>query len=351
MKHPRLARCLPWLLIAVCPPLLGHCGGAVEHGTETGNPPVVEQQKLHVVLHDDGVVVLGDPGAVSPGATVTVTNVRSGDRSEATAGADGSVSVGVPGTLADEYEVTVSSGGRSQTVRVLASAGTSDAAGASGKSGNELASASCDALEQNLRAQVADQFAAASTACQVDSDCTWGGDVGCYYTCGGPIVSVGGLAAAQRAILESTAPVCAELTSRCPGRGPPGCPALAGGNPTLGCSNGSCEVLSCDDLQSRMNQRLSEIQEQVPRDCAVDADCTLINPRVGCLTSCGTQPIVQAGSSDQTTPLVKRADDSICGAFELQGCPAPIPPPCGATTEPRAACVSGKCDIEYVPRF
>jgi hypothetical protein len=138
MKLSRLARCLPRLLLALCPPLLGHCGGAVEHGTETGNPPVVEQQKLHVGLHDDGVVVVGDPGAVSPGATVVVTNVRSGERSEASAGADGSVSVSVPGTLDDEYEVTVSSGGRSQTVLVSASAGASA----------ELASASCDSLEQ-----------------------------------------------------------------------------------------------------------------------------------------------------------------------------------------------------------
>src|SRR3954468_834648 len=113
MKPLRLARCLPWLWIAVCPPLLGHCGGAVEHGTETGNPPVIEQQKLHVVLHDDGVVVVGDPGAVSPGASVAVTNTRTGAHAEASAGSDGSVSVSVHGTLDDEYEVTVSSEGRS----------------------------------------------------------------------------------------------------------------------------------------------------------------------------------------------------------------------------------------------
>ena len=118
MKHLRFAHLFPWLLIAICPPLLGHCGGALEHGTETGNPPVVEQQKLHVVLHDDGVEVVGEGGAVSPGATVTVTNTRSGDRAEAIARADGSVNVSVPGTLADEYEVTVASSGGSQTVRV-----------------------------------------------------------------------------------------------------------------------------------------------------------------------------------------------------------------------------------------
>src|SRR3954471_24853170 len=108
MKHLRLARCLPWLLIAVCPPLLGRCGGAVEHGTETGNPPVVEQQKLHVVLRDTGVEVVGDAGAVSPGASVRVTNRTTGESTEATARADGSVNIVVPGSPQDEYEVTVS---------------------------------------------------------------------------------------------------------------------------------------------------------------------------------------------------------------------------------------------------
>src|SRR5215471_11848241 len=104
MKHFRLTRFLPWLLIAVCPPLLGHCGGAVEHGTETGNPPVVEEKKLHVVLHDDGAEVVGDAGAVPAGASVTVTNTRSGDHVQAIASADGSLNVSVPGTLGDEYE-------------------------------------------------------------------------------------------------------------------------------------------------------------------------------------------------------------------------------------------------------
>ena len=122
MKHFRFARLLPWLVISLCPPLLGRCGGALEHGTETGNPPVIEQQKLHVVLHDDGVEVVGEAGSVSPGASVTVTNTRTGEHAEAIARADGSVSVSVPGTLTDEYEVTVSSGGGSQSVRVKASA-------------------------------------------------------------------------------------------------------------------------------------------------------------------------------------------------------------------------------------
>src|SRR4051794_8669728 len=102
MKHSTPSRLLPWLLIAVCPVLLGHCGGAVEHGTATGNPPVVEQQKLHVVLRDTGVELVGDAGTVSPGASVRVTNRTTGQSAEATAHGDGSVNIVVPGSLQDE---------------------------------------------------------------------------------------------------------------------------------------------------------------------------------------------------------------------------------------------------------
>jgi hypothetical protein len=333
----RFIRLLPWLVISLCPPLLGHCGGALEHGTETGNPPVVEQQKLHVVLHDDGVQVVGEAGSVSAGATVTVTNTRNGDHAEAIARADGSLSVNVPGTLDDEYEVTVTSAGASQTVQVSAGAGASAA---------DLARASCDALAQSLNAQVTAGYAAASKACQVDSDCTTGGDVGCYFACNGPSLSRAGEQAAQQSLLESTAPLCAELTRRCTPAGPIDCPPPV---TTPGCNDGACQILSCADLQIRMGQRLRDIQEQVPRDCAIDADCALINPQVRCLTSCSTQPIVQAGIADQTTPLVQSADDSICGKFALLGCPAPIPPPCVQRAEPRAACAAGQCEIAYTP--
>ncbi|HEU4583412.1 MAG TPA: carboxypeptidase-like regulatory domain-containing protein [Polyangiaceae bacterium] len=341
MKQLRIAHCLPWLLIAISPPLLNHCGGAVEHGTETGNPPVVEQQKLHVVLHEDGVLVVGDPGAVSPGASVSVTNTRSGARSEASAGSDGSVSVSVPGTLEDEYEVTVSSVGRSQTVRVSAAA-----SGATNTGG--LAATSCDGLEQLLRDQVDSEYTAASKACQVDSDCTTTGAVGCYYTCGGPISSVAGLQAAQRALLESTAPVCAELTSRCPGRGPPGCPLLFN---TIACNDGTCGQLRCADFPKRIGQQISALLDEA-RDCTSDADCTLIPADVSCVDGCGPTSIsVRADREAQLSSGIQDIDERLCTEFAQRPCP-PLPaPPClpplpGLT---RPVCNAGKCDSEFTP--
>ncbi|MEO8178469.1 MAG: carboxypeptidase-like regulatory domain-containing protein [Deltaproteobacteria bacterium] len=346
MKHLPLTRLLFWLLVAICPPLLGHCGGAVEHGTETGNPPIVEQQKLHIVLRGTGIEVVGDAGAVSPGAYVSVTNRTTGQSAESTGRADGSVSVIVPGSLQDEYEVTVSNGSGSQTVRVAA-----ETSGAAGSSGTELANASCDALGQTLSQSVTAAYTEASKACQADSDCTTGGDVGCYYGCGGPIVSVSGKAAAEAAIVQDTAPLCAELSRRCGPRGPPGCPYQT--PTTMGCENGSCQVLSCNDLESRATARVNDTLQRAPRDCGVDADCSLIFSVGRCVFDCGRAIYsVTASIVSQLNQGVLLAQDRLCTEFESRGCASPIPLPCGpgeSPTTPHAICVSRQCDVQYVP--
>jgi hypothetical protein len=223
MKHLRFARLLPWLLIAVCPPLLSRCGGALEHGTETGNPPVVEQQKLHVVLHEDGVEVVGEAGSVSPGASVTVTNTRSGDHAEAIARADGSVNVSVPGTLMDEYEVTVSSGGGSQSVRVTAaSAGDSTSTNAASTNADAGLSerSTCNNLETALVQRVQADYAAADQSCQSVADCTDSArTLSCYAGCYSFTVSASAAAATQTAIEQDIAPLCSQLTGCVRGQG------------------------------------------------------------------------------------------------------------------------------------
>jgi hypothetical protein len=349
MKHFTFTRWLPWLLIALCPPLLGQCGGDVTHGTETGNPPVVEEQKLHIVLRETGVEVVGDPGAVSAGASFAVTNRTTGAHAEATAAADGSVNVVVPGTLQDEYDVTVSNAAGSQTVQITAQ--TSAATGGTGGSGSELASASCDSLIQTLSEQVTAAYSAASKACQADSDCTTGGDVGCYYGCGGPIVSTVGKLSAEAAIAQDTAPLCAELSQRCGPRGPPGCPFQTPA--TLACGNGTCQILSCDDLGQRAAAAVEDLAERAPRDCTVDTDCRVVSFRsdVSCVASCGEfNHSVATRVLEQLVQSALRVKDSFCTEFESRGCPPPLALPClPPTSTPRAVCVTGQCDIQYVP--
>ena len=87
-------------------------------GTETGNPPAIAAQLIHVeAVDDDHVRVSGGPGAIDPGGgEVTITNTtRDGEPVVAKIDDDGSFSVELPGSPDDSYAVTATdaSGGSS----------------------------------------------------------------------------------------------------------------------------------------------------------------------------------------------------------------------------------------------
>jgi hypothetical protein len=339
-------RLLPWLLVAVSVPLLNHCGGATEPGTETGNPPGIEARRLHIVLRDSGVEVVGDAGAVSPGANVSVTNRSSGQQASATARADGSVSVVVPGSLDDEYDVTVSNGGGSQTVRVSA-ATNGDMNGAGG---SDLGSASCEALENTLGQRIADGFSSANTACSVDDDCVFQGwGAGCYFQCGGSFLSVEGAALAQMAVEEDVAPVCTELASRCTRQPASSCPPPTTTTPE--CANGVCQGLelgafSCEELSNSASARVADLLAAAGRSCSEDSDCTLYEPNVLCGVSCGYASVVATLALPELADRIDRLEDQFCNEFTNRSCPGPLQPPCPAPLRtPRVSCVSGGCAL------
>ena len=372
MKHFRFARLLPWLVISLCPPLLGHCGGALEHGTETGNPPVVEQQKLHVVLHDSGVEVVGDPGAVPAGASVAVTNLRTGESVQATAGADGSVNIDVPGTAQDTYDVTVSSGGGTQSVQVTAATpggpvepyrdppgGTSSTS----LSDADLPGASCDALETLLGQRIATAFESGSTQCRTDDDCVFAGwGAGCYFQCGGSFLSVNGSILARAAAEQSVAPVCSEL-QRCIRQPASSCPPPL--TTRAQCSNGVCQPLdlstySCEQLSDTASARLVTTLTGGTQ-CLQDADCMLFEPSVSCAFSCPGHPMaVAVYAGPAFNAAVQRIESPFCDEFHNRGtCTGPFPLPCPAPLfQPKAVCVlpspgvpgtTGQCTVASSP--
>src|SRR6187402_3462023 len=131
MKHSTLTRCLPWLLIAVGPPLLGRCGGATEQGTEN---------------------------------------------------------IVVPGSPRDEDELTASAGSGSQAVQGSAQA-SGDMAGADGGA----PPGACTALREALAVRVSAGFASVDKTCQRDEECVFTRtDSGCYASCESVIASQSG---------------------------------------------------------------------------------------------------------------------------------------------------------------
>ncbi len=103
---------------------LASCGAS---STDTGNPPVVEAQRIRISPSGDGVRVSGGAGTVSPGgAEVEVTNLSTGESVTTKAGSDGSFEAELDGSEDDEFEVVVRSDGRSTSVSVDPSAPADD---------------------------------------------------------------------------------------------------------------------------------------------------------------------------------------------------------------------------------
>jgi hypothetical protein len=331
------------LLLCLCPSLLVQCGGATEPGTETGNPPVLDERRLYLVEGTGGLSLVAEPGAISPGgASLEIVNRRTGESVQAAAQNDGSLSVSIPGLIGDEYDVTLTGGGRSVSARV-----------SSPRNGTDTLSAlSCQTLENVLGQRVATGFDSGDRACTRDSECVsvgWG--TGCYYQCGETLLSSLSESATRASVEADTAPICAELESRCERQAPSSCPPDAPGPSE--CRDGTCQPLnvsglSCNELSNDASAKLRKLLAESDRTCSVDADCTLRNDSVSCFADCGNSSSVATAALAAVEQGVNGVERNLCGPFSARACPAPIALPC--TPPPRAAspwCNAGSCEIVY----
>jgi len=236
----RALRLVPLLLLA-CSPLVLQCGGAanpIETATETGNPPAIARQKLSIVENATGVELRGNAGAVTPAATVTVTNRTTGERGEAIARGDGSVSVIVAGSLRDGYEVTVSNAGGAQTVQLF-----------SDPNGNvvESGTLSCQDLNDRAVGRARQTLMDAARTCSTDDDCTFvSRRLRCVPDCGNRYDSISSMAADQfnAELREVEEAFCGDFEGRdCVIPGLPCVPAGADTQTHPGCVAGQCTIL------------------------------------------------------------------------------------------------------------
>jgi hypothetical protein len=337
MKHLSAARFLSLFLLALCPPLLSQCGGAASLGTETGNPPRLQLKKLFLLASVQGVELVGEAGAVSPGASVSITNLTSGARGETEALANGSVDVFVAGSLEDEYEVTASSAAGSASTRLTApSSGT----------GDPLAQLSCEALDNSLRQRVAGVLDSTDRSCSIDSECVpWS-----FASCGGNscdswFISARAASSTALEVEQETAALC-DQRSRC--EPPPPCSV---GFEVPDCQNGVCQHLDLNvdlrDCESRANEAGSRRQEELDhadRRCSVDSDCLLVSPPLSCVADCGNSAAVARSAAAGVAQKIQDVELTFCQSL---GCPAPIPSPCVSVPEPTVACNAGQCELVF----
>jgi hypothetical protein len=342
MKHLSAARFLSCFLLALCSPLLSQCGGDASLGTETGNPPRLQLKKLFLLASLQGVELVGEAGAVSAGASVSITNLSSGANAETVALANGSVDMFVAGSLDDEYDVTATSAeGASSSARLTPSASGG---------GNPLAQLSCEALDHSVRQRVAGVMAAIDRSCSIDSECvTW-----TLGACGAPgagfceqwWISASALSAARAQTEQETTGLCSAL-DRCDSD-VGGC---IGGFPVPDCQNGVCQHLdlnvdlrACESRADEARARLQEELEHADRRCSADDDCRVLNPHLTCVADCGNWGAAAQSAAPGVEQRIQDVDLTFCQSFD---CPTPSPLPCEPLPEPMVACNAGQCELVF----
>lgn len=348
MKNARYSTLAIWFLIGVCPPWLGHCGGSagddVGVGTESGNPPVVSEQKLTLVATAEGVSIVGSAGAISPAAgSVRVTNITTGASEEAAVASDGSFALTIAGSLNDEYQITATNGARETTVRL----GSSEAG-----TGGDLATQSCEALENTLGQRLSAIYADAPTTCSADADCTevpWGS---CSLGCSGPFIARSDAEATLALAEQTTSDVCSALE---------GCTRIAPPcdfQPLIpACVDGRCQGLdafaqTCEALTDRATRERTDAFAAADHSCQADADCALVRLELSdCATSCPGYEAVAASSAEPLRARLAEIEQNICQPFTARSCATgPLRLPCPASPfAPSAVCRSNVCETEFAP--
>jgi hypothetical protein len=340
MKNARFRPLALCFLIGLCPPLLGHCGGdVVQEGTESGNPPVVVEQKLTLVANDSGVSVIGSVGAASPvTATVRVMNVTTGEVKDGVVASDGSFEVSIAGSLQDSYSVMIVSGANSTSVLITAN----------DQGSTDVTSTTCEEREAALDQRLAETFASAQTACSVDADCTEVGWGNCFYGCSGSFIAASDAEAARTRAEQAGADLCAQLAS-CERVRPP-CPS---DRFVPACIAGTCQgydpnQATCEDLAARAGQRRTETLDAADRTCQADSDCAVLPLEVSdCVVTCPTAIAVATSALSSTQTQLTDVEQKLCEVYTARSCPPVLRLPCAAPPiQPTAVCQNNQCEIQ-----
>ena len=346
MKPSSLLRGLVFSLLLGAAPLLSQCGGEANLPTEAGTPPHLEPVKLYLDVAADGLRVVGSPGAVAPaGASVRVTNPRTGVSVIATAAADGALDVIIAGEIGDELELSVTSGGQEASDRISFSAIGSR---------TDFSGLPCDVMEIALRETLLDVFEAADPTCRFDIECLSipMGAVSCFLSCRDGMVSRAALQDVTAQSEQQTASLCQAL-SACD-RPMPSCPEEDDSLRTTACQDGRCVRVSpvrltCSDYFDPAGVRRGELLDAANEACTEDADCALANIGVRCLNDCErTFDSVARSEVASLEASVQEVDRFYCEPAFALGCEVPpgdCQPPTGIAT---AVCEAGACAVRYV---
>jgi hypothetical protein len=338
-------------VVVVVGSLIAACFSATKplDSTQTGNPPVIDTERVALRLSSTDLRVIGEPGAVEPGgAKVEVKNLTTGMSFTTEAAADGSFDLAVTGTANDAYSVRAKAGGKTSSP-VFVLRGT--AAIGDGRDGS-LSCEQRNTLAGELLSQTSES---ADRICTVDADCA---AVVARASCYAPGCTYAYVSARGRAEIESVsrdidANLCADYEADGCSHALPKCMEPA----TAVCAMGRCEgstpaqseepAPSCNSLALKAGKLLDDAIQAADRSCMVDADCMSARVHVSCREECAFAAGVSRSGLDTLDAALSRIEAQECGQFETLGCQI-AGRVCG-TSQPDIGCIQNQCMARMPP--
>ncbi len=320
-----LPRLLAGFVLLTSVPALQGCGSKIaeRESTDTGNPPVIDENRIRVVTGEDGVRVVGEEDSVTPNAEVVVSNASTGDSATTQAAADGSFEVEIGGTTEDDYRVEVNANGRSADVQLSAvgdeSSGSDeepDGAPSAGQCAppDDLSQSSttgpqpvCAELHFEAGCVASRGVATADTSCETDADCVrMSSAPSCIDSCSRDVaVSERGAVDLQAAIDEIDDDQCRRFDEA-------GCsfiavPCAPDGPWEAGCVQGTCQaIIGCAAGDRTAEQLVADATDDLAAGCTSDEECLAVFAP-SCPWTCRGPTIVVAES--QLAPLEELRQD------------------------------------------
>jgi hypothetical protein len=338
-------------LVIVMGSLIAACFSATKplDSTQTGNPPVIDTERVALRVTSSDVRVSGEPGAVEPGgAKVEVKNLTTGMSFTTEAAADGSFDLEVMGSENDAYSVRAKSGGRTSSP-VFVIRGT--AAVGDGRDGT-LSCEQRNTLAGELLMQAAES---ADRSCMVDADCApVVARASCYAPgCWYAYVSQLGQSQIERVGRDIDSNLCAEYAADDCSHPLPKCMQPAAAVCLMGECGSSAPAQpeepppSCNSLALKAGARFDTAFHAANRSCMVDSDCVRAPVRLSCREDCAlTEGFSQAGAAE-IEAAVSEIEAAECSEFKALGCSARAPI-CDSSAL-QIACVENVCTSRMPP--
>jgi hypothetical protein len=332
------------LLVIVVGSLIAACFSANKplDSTQTGNPPVIDTERVALRVSRSDVRVIGAAGAVEPGgAKVEVKNLTTGMSFTTKAAADGSFDLTISGSENDAYSVSAKAGGRTSNP-VFVIRGT--AAVGDGRDGS-LSCEQRNTLAGELLTQAAD---GADRNCTTDADCSPViAGASCYSPgCSFAYVSELGRAQIERVGRDIDANLCAEYAVDGCSHALPKCTAPAPAACLMGHCGSSVPPAeepppSCSSLALRALARLDDAVQAADRSCMVDSDCVRAAVNLSCREACPLAAGFSAAGAASVEAAAREIEANVCSEYNALGC-SPEASMCNMNMY-ELACVDYKC--------